>query len=126
MSNAVGTIRKAQYNGVSYAVPADIDATVDLSRYATDSLPTSGENVKQMVLKTQMIDSITHRVNLKKYKELTALRDGTDAVNATFELASGEKVIGEGDFIGDGSFTTAEGVFTAGFAFRKPPTLVTA
>ncbi|HBH47490.1 MAG TPA: hypothetical protein DDX98_02570 [Bacteroidales bacterium] len=123
--SVVGTIRKAQYNGVSYAIPADVDATIDLSRYATDSLATTGENVKQMVLKPQQITGITHRVDLKKYKQLIALRDGTAAVNATFELASGEKVIGEGDMIGDGSFTTAEGIFSGDFAFRKPPTLIT-
>lgn len=122
---AVGTIRKVQYNGVSFPLPADVDATLDLSRYATESLPTTGENVKQMVLKVQQITGLTHRVDLKKYKQLIALRDSADSVNATFELASGEKVIGEGDLTGDGSTTTAEGIFSGDFSFRKAPTLIT-
>lgn len=122
--STVGTIRKVQIAGISYPVTADIDATIDLDRFTNDSLPTSGENVKQMVLKAQTITGITLRVNITKYKQLKAASEGIDAVPATFELANGDKVVGEGDLIGDRSFTTAEGVYTCDFAFRKEPILI--
>ena len=124
MSDTVGTIRKAQLNGISFPIPADVDATIDLDRFANDSLPTSGKNVKQMVLKTQVISGLTLRVNLSKYKQLKTMSESIDAIPATLELANGDKVIGEGDLIGDRNFTTAEGVYTFDFAFSSEPILI--
>jgi len=90
----VGTVKKIVIGGITYAVPADVNLTVNLSSYVTEGMPTSGKTV------------------FKKTKRIPTI-EGAD-ITTDFDEAENLKVVAESL-----SDTTLAVVFADGTTYRS-------
>lgn len=85
--SAVGTIRKAVLNGISFDVMADSNVTFNRSKYEREGIPTSGRTLQKMTKRVQTIEGLTLGVTPAEMESLKDISDGLADVTMSLELA---------------------------------------
>jgi len=76
----VGTVKKIIIGGITYAVPADVNLTVNLSSYVTEGMPTSGDTVFK---KTKRVPTIEGADIITSFKEAASLKTVAESLANT-------------------------------------------
>lgn len=93
-----GTIRKVTIEGITFRVPADVNATFILTNYETTMDPTSGRGMKRMVKRTPAIEGLVLVVNGDERESLRSFATDTskEALKFSVELIGGDTYKSEG------------------------------
>lgn len=93
-----GTIRKVTVEGITFRVPADVNATFIFSNYETTMDPTSGRGMKRMIKRTPAIEGLVLVCNGDERESLRAFATDTskEALKFSVELIGGDTYKSEG------------------------------
>ena len=81
-----GTIRKVTIEGITFRVPADVNATFTITNYETTMDPTSGRGMKKMVKRTPAVEGLVLVVNADEAESLRAFATDTSKESLKFSI----------------------------------------
>jgi hypothetical protein len=96
MSKTVGSIRKLVIGGTTFDVMADSNATINLSPYETEGMPTSGETLIKMSLRTPSVEALAIGAGPSEAEALANIASSQQDSSITLELADGSVLRGTG------------------------------
>jgi len=81
-----GTIRKVTIEGITFRVPADVNATFIVTNYETTMDPTSGRAMKRMIRRTPAIEGLVLVCNADELESLRAFATDTARESLKFSV----------------------------------------
>lgn len=98
MLRIAGTPRNVSINNKTYDVPADADFKILLSRYKSEVIATTGDNMRKMTKQSEAIMGLPIIVATDEYLLLRDSAEGQLDVNLSITLADGTIISSAGFF----------------------------
>lgn len=89
MAKVSGSIRKVSLDGVPYETAPDTNISEIGSRYENSDIPTSGENMRKMVRRTETRENVVLVVDDSEREALRELSERLDDFPMSYETAGG-------------------------------------
>jgi hypothetical protein len=85
-----GTLRKVTLNGITFDAAADVDVTEIDGAFDSESMASSGRNMRKMTKRTQNREGVVLIVNGDEFELLRGLSERTTDFPMSYETAAGD------------------------------------
>jgi hypothetical protein len=90
MPNVSGSIRKVTLDGITYQAKSSANFKETVSEFTNEAVATSGDNLRKMTKRPNMVDSVELIVNGAERDTIKVLADGQDDIPMSYETAAGD------------------------------------
>ncbi len=84
-----GSVKKLTLDGTTFRLAADAEINTKFGAFESETIPTSGEDMRKMTRRSQMADGVDVTVDAVEKELLIALSERTDAYALSYKDASG-------------------------------------